>query len=152
LAARLVEGWTITGITTFSSGSPVTIRTVDDVSNTGASQQRPDVLFDPELARGARTASRWFKTEAFVNPPVPRFGNAGRGLITNPGVSNFDLSVLKNTRIQESLQLQFRAEFFNAWNHTQLGTPSFQLGDSDFGSIGSARSPRIIQLALKLVF
>ena len=152
--ARLIEGWTFAGITSFQTGPPITIRTNADPANTGQSQQRPDVLSDPTLPRGDRTADRWFNTDAFADPPAMsyRYGNAGRGLVNDPGVNNWDLSLMKNTSISESVRLQFRAEFFNAWNHTQLSTPEFELHTEGFGSIGSASSPRLIQLALKLIW
>jgi len=152
--AKLIEGWVISGITTFQTGSPVTIRTDSDPANTGQSQQRPDVLFDPRLPRGERTASRWFKTEAFADPVPPpyRYGNAGRGLVNNPGINNVDISIMKNTTISEGVRLQFRTEFFNAWNHTQLGTPEFELHRVDFGAISSAQAPRVVQMALKLIW
>jgi hypothetical protein len=142
------------GITTFQTGSPITIRTDSDPANTGQSQQRPDLVGNPILPRGERTASRWFNTDAFANPEPPpyRYGNAGRGLVRNPGVNNFDFSFMKNTSITESVLLQFRAEFFNIWNHTQLGTPEFEMNTVDFGTISSAASPRVVQLALKLIF
>jgi hypothetical protein len=150
--ARLIEGWTFAGITSFQTGPPVTIRTDADPANTGQSQERPDVLTDPKLPRGQRTAARWFNTDAFADPTTYRYGNAGRGLVNDPGVNNWDLSLMKNTSITERVRLQFRAEFFNTWNHTQLGTPQFELHREDFGMISSASSPRLIQLALKLIW
>jgi hypothetical protein len=59
---------------------------------------------------------------------------------------------MKNTQIHERLRLQFRAEFFNAFNHVQLSAPDIDLQDSAFGAISSDRGPRIIQLALKLLW
>jgi hypothetical protein len=150
--ARLIEGWTFSGITTFQTGSPLTIRTDADPANTGQSQERPDVLSDPMLPRGERTASQWFDTSAFADPTTYRYGNAGRGLVNNPGINNWDLALMKNTSLAERLKLQYRVEFFNSWNHTQLGTPQFELHRGDFGMISSARSPRLIQMALKLIW
>jgi len=59
---------------------------------------------------------------------------------------------MKNFALTENARLQFRAEFFNAFNHTQLGTPGATLGVAGFGSVSSARDPRIIQFGLKLSF
>jgi len=150
--ARFIEGWTFSGITSFQTGAPITIRTSDDPANTGQSQERPDVLANPTLPRGQRTPARWFNTSAFADPTTHRYGNAGRGLVNNPGINNWDLSLMKNTTIRERLKLQFRAEFFNAFNHTQYGTPVFELQQSTFGEILGARDPRYIQLALKLLW
>jgi hypothetical protein len=149
--AKIVGGWAIAGITTFQTGFPLTVRTQTDVSNTGTGQQRPDVLFDPTLSRGERTAERWFRTDAFALPETIRYGNAGRSLISNPGVNEFTLSVTKDTTIGERLSVQFRAEALNAFNNPSLGDPSFEVENGDFGSIGNAGA-RIIQLGLKLIF
>ena len=149
--SRVLGGWAVSGITTFATGFPITVRTLNDVSNTGTGQQRPDVLFDPVLPRGQRNADHWFRKEAFADPKTYRYGNAGRTLISNPGVNNFTLAGMKDTTIRESLRIQFRAEFLNAFNHPSLGTPDFQLGDDAFGTIGSAGA-RVIQLGLKLMF
>jgi hypothetical protein len=150
--ARFIEGWTFSGITTFQTGSPITIRTDADPANTGQSQERPDLIADPTLPRGQRTPARWFNTSAFADPTTYRYGNAGRGLVNNPGINNWDLSLMKNTNLSERVKLQFRAEFFNAFNHTQYGTPEFELHRGDFGMISSAYSPRLIQMALKLLW
>jgi hypothetical protein len=59
---------------------------------------------------------------------------------------------MKDTSVTESVKIQFRAEFFDAFNHPMWGTPSFELGDDRFGQINSARDPRFIQLGLKLIY
>ncbi len=153
-AARLIDGWSFSGITTFQTGPPITIRTDSDPANTGQQFQYPDLVGNPRVVPGGRKVTQWFNTAAFADPVPPpyRYGDAGRGLVYNPGINNWDLALMKNTRIHERLGLQFRAEFFNAFNHTQYGTPDFDMQDSGFGAISSARAPRIIQLALKLLW
>ena len=69
-----------------------------------------------------------------------------------PGLSNIDFSVTKVTPIGERVNTQFRAEFFNALNHANFGSPGTALGNATFGVISSAADPRIIQLGLKLIF
>ncbi len=90
---------------------------------------------------------------------VFRFGSLGRNTITGPGFSNSDFSVLKNTRITESLRVQFRAEFFDIFNHANFGQPGAAAGTPQFGVINSTRfatgdsgSSRQLQFALKLIF
>lgn len=113
------------------------------------------------------TRERWFDTEAFVNPPDFTLGNVGRALpdVRGPGTVNFDLSLIKDTRITERINLQFRAESFNFMNHVNLGTPplnssnlTFSPGangknaNASFGTINTARDARINQLGLKVIF
>jgi hypothetical protein len=84
------------------------------------------------------------------------FGNSGVGIVKGPGQSNFDMSILKRTPVRklgEGANVEFRAEFFNAFNHPQFSNPSTDVGSSTFGVISSTSvNPRIIQLALKLSF
>ncbi len=69
-----------------------------------------------------------------------------------PGVNNFDLSLIKDTKISEGTTLQFRTEFFNAFNHTQIFDPVTDITNPAFGRITLARPAREIQFALKLIF
>ena len=108
------------------------------------------------------TSDRWFDTAQFVNPPNFTYGNVGRTLpdVRNPGILNFDISVIKDTTITERLKMQFRGEAFNFVNHRNLGSPNvgFSAGanglnnSSTFGVITTARDPRIMQFGLKLMF
>jgi hypothetical protein len=108
------------------------------------------------------TRERWFDTSQFVNPPIYTFGNVGRvlGDVRAPGTINWDLSVIKNTRLTERFNLQFRAEAFNFLNWVNLGIPntSFTAGadgrnvNGAFGTITTARDARNVQFGLKLIF
>jgi hypothetical protein len=89
----------------------------------------------------------------FGSPAVGVLGNAPRSLYYGPGRANLDLSAYKNTQIHERLALQFRAEFFNILNHTQLSTPATAFGAATFGTITSTvYSSRQIQFAMKLIY
>jgi hypothetical protein len=80
-------------------------------------------------------------------------GNSGRNQIEEPGINDWDIGLLKNTRINERFSLQFRAELFNAWNHAQFGPPNGLLIPGVFGTINSLLiPPREIQFALKLSY
>ena len=104
------------------------------------------------------TAQEWFNPNAFILPAYGTYGNLGRGTYDGPGLANLDFAVLKDTRLRESAKLQFRAEFFNTLNHTNLGTPNatvFSNGaiSSSAGIItATATTSRQIQFGLKLVF
>ena len=80
------------------------------------------------------------------------FGNTGKNVLFGPRFFNADLAVLKNTRLTERANLQFRAEFFNLFNNVNFKLPNARLTSSAFGRITSAYDPRIIQFAMKLAF
>jgi hypothetical protein len=103
------------------------------------------------------SVERWFDTSVFT--PVVRFGNLGRNVVIGPGFNNTDFSITKNFRLGERLSSQFRAEFFDLFNHANLGQPGNVVGTPDFGRItrtrfstGESGSSRQVQLAVKLVF
>ncbi len=118
------------------------------------------MLSDPELPKDQRTFERNFRTEAFARTPKGDFGNAGIGLLRGPGINNFDLSVTKRFPIAEQRYFWFRAEFFNAFNHTQFSglstaarfDPAGNQINLNFGAYTSARDPRRIQLSLRFMF
>lgn len=179
---QALHGWKIVGISTWRSGTPLTVCLDSDVAGTGTGAgayecQRPDLIANPNLPKSQRTLDHFFNTAAFVEPQLGTFGNAGRNNIRGPGVNDWDFSFFKdfefpwlgkfhNWAAGETAKLQFRAEFFNAFNHPQysLGTAGQSLTfttqgpgmpvtpDTGFGVVTSDRGPREIQLALKLVF
>jgi hypothetical protein len=154
----LVSGWQTYGVITLQSGRPFTVALLRefDNSNTGQSNlgfganDRPNLVGEARLSNP--TPERWFNTGAFVIPPFGTFGNSGRNVLDGPGYHNVNFSVVKNTLIKESLNLQFRAEFFNLFNHPNFGLPDNFVGSPSFGSILSADSPRRIQFGVKLLF
>jgi outer membrane receptor protein involved in Fe transport len=155
---RLVEGWQLATIVQLQSGNPVNlvtgINTFTGVNNT----LRPDLVGPINLIR---TPARWFDSAAFALPTTPttHFGSLGRNVVIGPGFHNVDFSVLKNTRISESVRVQFRAEFFDLFNHANFGQPGRVVGSANFGVITNTRFPtgdsgssRQVQFALKLIF
>jgi hypothetical protein len=149
-----VEGWQLAAIVQIQSGSPVNIVTSNSTVNGIANTLRPNVS-GPIATIGS--VDEWFDTSVFT--AVPRFGNLGRNVVIGPGFSNTDLSVIKNTRFGEDLRLQFRAEFFDLFNHANFGPPGTVVGTPAFGQITSTRFPtgesgssRQIQFAVKLNF
>ena len=151
-AAAIAGGWAVSGITTLSSGIPFTLNLNFDNANTG------NVNWPNRIAGGRidnPSTGRWFDTAAFVFPPQYVQGNAGRNILTGPGIVSTDLSLQRNFRLpgRESARLEFRAEGFNVFNTPQLGQPGVTLGNATFGVISStARPSRQAQLGLKLIF
>jgi hypothetical protein len=164
--ARLVlNGWQVSGITSFVSGAPLGISyttTVGyDVTGTPSQGARIVVLENPVLPKSQRTFSRNFRTEVFRLPARGTIGNAARTLIRGPGINNWDIAIFKDIPLRgESFKFQFRWELYNAFNHTQFSgldtTARFDLASNQvnprFGEFTAARSPRIMQLALRLYF
>jgi len=156
----LTNGWGISGITRFSTGLPVTLVETDDHSLLGTAfggpiilpvdtpdQVAPLVIEDPR-----KTGGQYFNPSAFASSAVGLEGNARRRFFHGPGINNFDFALLKDTRINERLDLQFRGEFFNIFNHTQFLTPGGILGSGSFGFVPGTLPGRIGQLSLKLYF
>jgi hypothetical protein len=165
LVGHALGGWEFSGIVSFNSGIPLTVR---NNIPAGASASvdfpgqgclgsspcivEPNQIGDPN-AGAPHTAAQWFNTSAFVantTPGVP--GNASKGSIVAPGYERVDLSLFKNFKIWEAGTLQFRFETFNALNHTNLNAVNTQFGSSIFGTVTTVRDPRIMQLALKFSF
>jgi len=157
-------GWEFSPIFVAQGGLPLTINQAQIVNIGGERRSRPDRLVNGALPDDQRTVDRWFDnspTNAFValsNTPgaagfVPNhlFGNSGVGILRAPGLVNLDFNLSKDFTIYERLSAQFRAEFFNALNHSNFGVPGVTIG-AGFGQIVSANDARIIQFALKLKF
>jgi outer membrane receptor protein involved in Fe transport len=155
---QVFTGWQTFGIITLQSGRPFTVALLSDIdnSNTGRSNlgfganDRPNVAGNAEVSNP--TPDRWFNTSAFAFPQYGTFGNAGRNILVGPDFQNVNASLVKDTKIKESLNLQFRAEIFNLFNHANFDLPDNFLGSPTFGQIRSAQAPRHIQFGLKLLF
>ena len=154
LLRGLLGGWQTTGIWNWQSGFPLTITSGEDDSLSGVGNDLADVLSKPSLTSGSRgqRVSKWFTTQAFKTAATGTFGTAGRNILRGPGTFNLDFSIQRLFTIKERLKLQYRAEFFNGLNHTLLNNPNTTVTSSNFGRITGARDPRILQMALKLIF
>ncbi len=153
-----VGGWILTGISTFATGTPIPI-TAPNTTGVQSATVRPNRLcngMDSHLSGNLRgNGFIDFNTSCFVSPPVGYFGNSGRDPITGPGVQNWDVGLQKTFPLpfRERTKLKFRGEFFNVFNHANFNLPNSNAGDTvNFGRISSARTPRLIQLGLKLLF
>jgi hypothetical protein len=160
LSKAILGGWETSAIWTWQSGFPLNITSGGDYSyslpegaNNGAGDQA-QVISTPEYSGGSldQKLGAWFTTNSFTTPQSNTFGNAGRNILIGPGTFNFDFAAHKVFTLGEKLKLQYRAEFFNFFNHPQFNNPNTTVTDSTFGQITAARDPRIMQMALKLVF
>jgi hypothetical protein len=148
----LVGGWQSNAIAQWQTGYPFSVLWLSDRSQTGSTLQRPDVEGDPNLPRDQRSPLQWFKTSVFTPNPVGTFGNSGRDIIRGAGFATMDFSLLKNTRLTERFNLQFRAELFNVLNHTNFGPPGNFIDGPNFGVVTSSSAAREIQFAVKLLY
>jgi hypothetical protein len=158
---NVLGGWQVNGIVTLMSGTPFTVFDSRDASVqggapeiTGFSAERPNLVPGQNPNDGPHTTSAWLNADAFsrVIPdplsPVQQFGTAGRNIAVGPRYANWDFSAFKSVHITESKEVEFRAEFFNILNHTNLRLP-----DSDIAPTfnRSRPQPPAVQLA-KFVF
>jgi hypothetical protein len=157
-AGKLAEGWSVSGITTFQSGFPVRITSNADLEleNSFAflTAGEPNIVAPFRQLNPHGPNHYAFDPASFAQPgQLGVIGNSPRTVCCGPGINNFDFALLKDTPVSERARLQFRAEFFNLFNHTQFVNPDGNISDgATFGTVVQARDPRLIQLALKLVF
>lgn len=155
VAGKLAGGWSVAGITTAETGFPVTPSIPSSNCNDSVMPNLclPDRIGGPMIGGNGVNSPR-FDVSAFTWPSKeglpPQFGNSALGLLRSNGSENWDLSLLKDTRITERFNLEFRAEFFNAFNIPSFGSPSSSLTSPLFGRTTSADSGRETQFALKL--
>ena len=164
-ANQLIGGWQIAGITSVSSGNWFTV--LDSNGNfansdggVGGVSQRPDFGLTPGCVP-ATGKLVFFNTCLYHDPALGSFGNVGRNTLQGPGYQIWDFTLGKHFPVTERFKLEFRADFFNIFNHPnflvatsgpQNSNNSTVLGTAQFGFLTAARDPRLVQLALKLSF
>jgi hypothetical protein len=152
---RLVAGWQFSGITRLTTGLPVQIYESGDRSLCNCYEGgEPDYNGQPlHFLNPRRPGNVYFSSDPFSQEPLGQFGTARHYFFSGPGLNQTDLTLRKLTKITEGTSLEFRAEFFDVFNHAQFLNPSGDYGAlSNFGVVTGARSPRIGQGALKFVF
>ena len=157
-----LTGWRLSAIGTLESGDKFTIVNMQTTAADYAGLDELSILprVNPNYGHGQRTFSQQFNVNDFTVPANGVRGNSGLGTIRGPGQNNIDLSLAKTFPIYERLHVEFRADAFNAFNHTQWnGTQTVypyaavgNYGNLPFGQVTGAREARITQLALKVVF
>lgn len=152
LPAAVVGGWQVNGILQSYSGTVYTPAPLNDNTNSGGGNQRPNKVGDPNSGFH-RSINEWFNTTAFVNPPQYTYGNVGRNSLRGPSFTDLDSSLFRTLHLYRNSTFEFRAEFFNVLNHTNYGNPDAHIGDSTYGEIrGQNGNSRQIQFAGKLAF
>ncbi|HKI00261.1 MAG TPA: TonB-dependent receptor [Candidatus Sulfotelmatobacter sp.] len=169
VAKKVVGGWSLSGITRFATGLPITLVENDDNSLIGANAIPLDV---PNFSAGKvladtnpRHGNAYFNISLFSQENLGQLGNSRRRFFHGPGLNNFDMTLLKTTQITESTELQLRFEAFNLFNHAQFNNPNSLInadafnpdgtpmsGSGTFGVVTSARDPRIMQIGAKILF
>jgi Carboxypeptidase regulatory-like domain len=165
LVNRVLDDWSIGAYHTVQSGSPINFGLGSDIALNGTTQAG---LEHAQLASGMTyedvgishpnrnaTIHAFFNTAAFVplaQMQLGTYGNAGRNFMNGPALINSDFTLTRGIRIREQLKVQLRGEFFNAFNQVHLSAPNTTVGSGTFGQITSAGSPRVIQVAAKIVW
>jgi hypothetical protein len=162
---RLSNGWSLSGITRFASGFPVTMINNGDNSLIGTNPNgiNNSSIDEPDYNGGRihlgvdprKNDDMFFDTTSFGMNALGTPGTAKRRFFYGPGADNFDMAVAKKLPITESKELLFRVEAFNVFNHTQFNGPGSvdgDIGSSTFGNVIAASPPRIMQGALKFSF
>ena len=155
---KILDGWGTSAIITYQTGFPVLISDGNDQELMGSffflPVGEPDITGPFQTFNPRKTGGSYFNTNNFADPALGQFGNSSRTICCGPPISNTDISILKRTRINERWDTEFRAEFFNAWNHAQFVNPDGNFSDlgSTFGVVTNTRDPRVIQFALKFLF
>jgi hypothetical protein len=154
----VTNDWNMSGIVQVSSGPPLTITSSADLSGTNILKDRAVVVngVQPYGAGGCNNTTvscvNFITPGAFTTPVAGDAGNVRKGYLQGPGYTDWDTGLQKYFNLTERFRFQFRAEYFNVLNHTNLGGPVTGVSSAGFGSIKSASDPRIAQLALKFLF
>jgi hypothetical protein len=151
-------------VNTFKSGLPFTPTITNDRANTGVGSQRPELV---GTALVQNNVGCWFYTssnsacvsqfsgakDAFAIPAIYTYGNSGRNILRGDNLNQFDFTAMKDFPFTETRRLEFRAEFFNLFNHAVFALPGTNINSSSGGQVSStANSNRIIEFAMKLFF
>jgi hypothetical protein len=150
---QIASNWRLSSSYRFLSASFLSVTNGSDVALSGvatndqrANQLRADVLCQP------RSAGCWIDPAAYGTPVAGTLGNAGRASVPGPGFFGIDAAISRIFRVRESIKLEVRGEAFNLTNSVRLNAPVTARSSTQFGTIITAQDPRIMQVALKLVF
>jgi hypothetical protein len=159
---KLIGNWQVSAIETLQSGLPFTPQLSYNPSNDGDTRNpvRPSLNpnFTGQVIQGG--PNRYFNPAAFIQPLPGTYGNAGRNILQGPGLAETDVSLGKKFSLSDRLDLQFRSEFFNVFNHTNFNTPNPVVYASATGGpsptagviTSTSTTSRQIQLGLKLLW
>ena len=159
---KALDGWGVSAIITYQSGFPIRVQDPNDPELESSiffeSANTPEIagkiqFMSPKNHSSNSNPNHQYFTGNFSDPALGTFGNVPHALCCGPAISNTDLVISKKTPLSERWNTEFRAEFYNAWNHTQFANPDGNFSDSTFGQILTIReSPRVMQFGLKFFF
>lgn len=151
-AKYVLAGWQINAVAYWQSGLPFNVTNNTARANTGANNDRPDLVGEPTLDNP--TVAQWFNVAAFQAQTINTIGNAPRNVLHGPPARRLDLSLFKDFSMGGSAKLQLRYECYNLTNTPSFANPTSALGAPGFGSITSTGNniPRQMQFAAKLLF
>ena len=153
----LVNGWALAGIWTYQSGFPIRITSSNDSELMGSfdfeTPGEPNMIAPFQRLNPQTSGGYYFNPASFTNGPLGVIGSAPRDVCCGPGIAELDLALHKDIPLVEGKTLEFRTEFFNVFNRTQFLNPDGNFSDgASFGTVNGERDPRIVQLALRLIF
>lgn len=154
-ANAVLGGWSLDNIVSLSSARYFTVTVNGTPSNSGQTD-RANIVGNPNAASGGRTPAHFFNTSAFAANAPFTYGNEQRNSILGPNYRDLDFSLSKEGTMfsvkEQPVNLQFRWDVFDAFNHPNFQLPGNVLGTTSFGKISAANDPRQMQLALKIIF
>jgi hypothetical protein len=155
-AGKATNGWGVSAIITYQSGFPIRFWDGNDDELQSSfffeDANTPQVDGKVRFLNPKTNGGQFFDTSNISSPAPGTFGNGPHALCCGPAISNTDMVISKKTRISERWDTEFRAEFYNLFNHTQFTNPDGNISDSTFGLVSKARDPRLIQFGLKIFF
>lgn len=152
VVSKVLGGWNLNGLASFQSGRQFSAMLANPVSGSSLPADRPNLVSGVDWKPAEQGPDGWLNPAAFT-VPAGTFGSVGRNTLRGPGLSNLDVSLVKQTVFGEDRRLEFRAEFFNALNHPNFALPNNFADLPTFGRISATSSAeRQIQFGLKLGF
>ncbi len=160
VAKMVTKGWQAAPNISAFTGNPIQITDGKDISLSGQGLDRPNVVLPDQVYGSPKTVLQYLNPAAFQcagsNAACTvfsgQFGNLGRNSVYGPGQINLDVAISRQFAVKERYKVEFRSDFFNIMNHANWNNPTASLSSGTFGQIISFGSPRIIQMAMKLVF
>ncbi len=146
----LLGGWTLSGVTIAQSGTPLNVNAGNDNLGLGGNTTNHANLVSPVTY--PKTFQKWFSTSSFAQPAPLTWGNSPRNAVKGPGRQNWNLSLYKTFQFTERAGLEFRADSFNTWNHTQFTGVDTGLSSGSFGKVNAIADPRVFQFGAKVSF
>jgi hypothetical protein len=149
----ILGNWQINSVFTWRNGQPFNVSDSFDAANTGAGQERPNVV--GKIHNGPHTQGEWFNTSGYAAPALYTYGNSYTNDQQMQRWINLDASVIRSFPIWREKQFQFRAESFNLLNHPIFGQPGSDINNpANFGQIGSSQANlnRQLQMSGKIIF